>query len=118
MRVLVTGSRDWWDTPRIYRALGKLGEESGRDSMVLIHGGAVGADTTAANYAGAMDWGVEVYRPMWAVYGKGAGIRRNIEMVDSMPDLVLAFIKDCSPGASQCADYAESKGIPVKRYLA
>jgi hypothetical protein len=118
MRILVTGSRSWDDRSVIYRALAEASEGVSHDEIVLVHGGARGADEIAAHFASAYDWGVEGHDPLWIVYGRKAGIIRNMEMADAGADICLAFIKDGSPGATQCAVYAESKGIPVKRYLA
>ena len=118
MRILVTGSRDWDDRNTIYRALQEARIGVSHDEIVLVHGGATGADQIAEVYAEAMDWGVEEHRAQWAVYSKGAGPMRNREMVDSGADICLAFIKNNSPGATHCAEYAEARGIPVKRFYA
>jgi len=76
------------------------------------------------------NWHVEVHRADWAKYGRKAGPIRNMEMVDSGVDICLAFLMPCiedncqrvsphySHGATQCADYAESKGILVRRFIA
>ena len=103
MRILVTGSRDWCDDRVIYEA---LKEARGGTSHYQIHP----AD--------------------WIRYGKAAGPIRNGEMVDLGADICLAFLGSCSSsgckqtrphtshGTTDCANYAESKGIPVKRFLA
>lgn len=118
MRVLVTGSRDWTSRCVIYRALGETRGWVPHDQMVLIHGGARGADQIAAHYAEAMDWGIEKYPALWNLYGKRAGFMRNAEMVNAGADVCLAFIYNNSRGATHCAGLAESAGIPVRRYRA
>jgi hypothetical protein len=102
----------------IYRALGDARDDFSHDQIVLIHGGAVGADLIAARYAEAMDWGIEEYRAKWELYGKRAGIMRNVEMVEAGADVCLAFIYRNSRGATHCAGLAERAGIPVRRYRA
>jgi hypothetical protein len=118
MRILVTGSREWDDRAMIYRALADARGDTPHDQMMIVVGDARGADRIAVRYAMDMDWGLDIHRAAWGIQGKAAGIIRNIGMVDTGADICLAFIKDNSPGATHCADYAESKGIPVKRYRA
>jgi hypothetical protein len=52
-------------------------------------------------------------------YCPGAGIRRSVAMVESAPDLALAFVdpKSRTHGAQRCAQAAEDAGIAVVRYL-
>lgn len=118
MRILVTGSRYWEDQATIYRALCQASMRVPDSEIILVHGGARGADRIAASFADAMGWRVQVHPALWDIWGKRAGIMRNIQMVDSGADICLAFIKDSSPGATHCANYAESKGIPVRRFVA
>lgn len=118
MRILVTGSRDWTHGLVIYRALEEARGDTPHDEMVLVHGGAKGADEIAARYATDKDWGIEEHPAEWAKYGRAAGPIRNMGMVDAGADICLAFIKNHSRGATQCAAYAEACGIPVKRYRA
>lgn len=119
MRILVTGSRDWTLRTVVRAAL--LGHAwIGRAVRpVLIHGGARGADTIAAEefvelfgHRGS----VEVFPADWERYGKAAGYRRNAEMVKAGADVCLAFPLGESRGTRMCMKLAEEAGIPVLNY--
>lgn len=119
MRILVTGSRGWKNWIFIREALkGAWADWDYPASVTVIHGGARGADMMADIEAGCFGWRVKIYRPDWEQYGKRAGFIRNLEMVKAGADICLAFILDCSRGATHCADAAERAGIPVRRYRA
>jgi hypothetical protein len=51
----------------------------------LVVGDARGADTFAADWARAHDIAVSVFEADWSTFGRGAGLRRNAEMVASLP---------------------------------
>ncbi|QLF83442.1 DprA-like DNA processing chain A [Rhodococcus phage NiceHouse] len=123
-KLLVTGSRDWTDTRVVWNALDTLYYRN-PDDFYLLHGAARGVDTMASLWAGdrvheaGLNISVKDFRVLpehWEKYGKRAGMLRNIAMVDKQPDIVLAFIKNQSKGATQCAEYAEQKGITVVRF--
>lgn len=118
MRVLVTGSRDWRDAQAIARALIDAEDRLGGypDSMTLVHGGARGADSIAADVAGQGGWEIEAHPADWDLYGKSAGFRRNAEMVRLGADICLAFIRANSRGASHTAALAKAAGIPTRIY--
>lgn len=107
-RVLVTGSREWNHPTWIGRALAKLPRGS-----EVIHGGARGADTFAGIYARALGLKETVYPADWRGKGKRAGILRNLAMLDTHPDLVLAFWVDGSTGTKHTIDEARKRGITV-----
>lgn len=118
-RVLITGSRDW-DTPdRVWVALelqfGRAYVEN--KTLVVIHGGARGADSQAAAWADRPEYrnkvAVGVYTADWDTHGKAAGPIRNQEMVDAGADICLAFPKGKSPGTRDCILRARQAGIPV-----
>jgi hypothetical protein len=57
-----------------------------------------------------------VYVADWDTFGLPAGPIRNKAMIDAeKPDEVIAFLHPASKGTKQCAEYAESKGIPVNK---
>ena len=119
-RILVTGSRDWTDENLIAGAL--LHEVSRRPAsqpIVVVHGGARGADTLAARVAAHYGWQAEPHPADWS-YGKSAGFIRNAGMVRLGADACLAFYKQGAgnKGTDHCASQAEKAGIPVRRFTA
>jgi len=118
-RVLVAGSRDWDDGELLAWELGLALGDGFRDGRrgLVVHGACpTGADAMADRLA--RDHGIEVepHPADWELHGRAAGPRRNREMVKAGADVCLAFVKDCSPGATGCADMAERAGIPVRRF--
>lgn len=116
MRVLVTGSRDWLDIDLVRGELEKLATP---DSFIaVVHGACpTGADAIADLWAQQRAFINERHPADWS-QGKGAGFKRNAEMVALGADICLAFIKNGSKGATHTADLAEKAGIPVRRFLA
>lgn len=124
-RILVTGSRAWTDGGLIARALfgavESLSDREGR--IVLVHGGARGADSIAHQIWLRGFWRQrmipadlaqpEVHPADWVRYGRAAGHRRNAEMVALGADICLAFPLGDSPGTRGCVALAEKAGIPV-----
>lgn len=121
MRILVTGSRDWDDYQRIQDALSEQyhcweHEDCGERYVVVSGACPTGADLLCEQWAGRLGWEIERHPAEWDRYGKGAGFRRNAEMVELGADLCLAFIKNESKGATHTADLAEAAGIKTLRY--
>lgn len=122
MRVLITGSREWIHADTLYKAMDVVLNALGPDEpLVLVHGGARGADFFAGYWArqwknAGKDVTVEVHPARWSEHGNAAGPIRNQQMVDAGADLVLAFIRDNSPGASHLVRQARKAGIPVREY--
>lgn len=126
-RILITGSRDWENYDKLSWELGiavgelvKANPGLTRKDVVLVHGGARGADTFAAELALSRGLTVECHTPAWRPYGiynPQAGKVRNQQMVDLGADICLAFIRNNSRGATHCADAAERAGIPVRRFI-
>lgn len=110
----MTGSRDWEDRQRIHDLLLLY---SGGRGTVLVHGACpTGADAIADEVASAWPWVIERHPANWRELGRRAGFVRNEHMVNLGADVVLAFIRNSSPGASHTAQLAEERGLRVLRF--
>jgi hypothetical protein len=119
-RVLVTGSRTWTDQDAVYKALADAVRPVPADqNVIIVHGCCqTGADQMAHEWARGYGATIEAHPANWVKHGRSAGPRRNAEMVNLGADIVLAFIKDGSRGASHTAALAEKAGITVRRFTA
>jgi hypothetical protein len=107
LRIIYCGGRDYDDrwTVRTYVDAFKLG------AIIVVHGGARGADALVDEAARAKGHPVEVFPADWKRHGKGAGPIRNQAMLDAGADFVVAF-----PGGRGTADMvrrAREAGVPV-----
>jgi hypothetical protein len=109
-RLLVCGGRDYDDLKSLGRAMNAACE--GKTNVLVIHGGARGADYLASVIAFRAGVTVLKFPADWDRYGKAAGSIRNQQMLDEgKPDLVLA-----APGGVGTADMvrrARKAGVPV-----
>jgi len=109
MRLLMCGSREWKKTWPVYGVIIALAPD------VVIEGDARGADRLSGYIAKNSGIAVETYPAHWDRYGKGAGPKRNQQMIaEGKPDLVVAFSEDIanSVGTSDMLCRAENEGIP------
>lgn len=113
-RILVTGSRDWDDTDAICEALDAASHAGSSDMTLVVGDCPTGADRIAHQWATAAMISIDRHRADWGSHGKAAGPRRNAQMVGSGADLVLAFIRNGSRGASHTVALARRAGIPVQ----
>jgi hypothetical protein len=116
VRLLVTGGRDFTNRTALWRALDAL------NPNVLIHGGALGADTLASQWVSSQHELCkltikEIADPCtyqeWDQFGGIAGHMRNARMLKHRPDLVLAC--PGGRGTSDMIHRAHDAGIPVLR---
>jgi aspartokinase-like uncharacterized kinase len=116
MRVLVCGGRDFYDQAAVFSALDDL--EAKHGELVVIQGGASGADLVARNWCFRHQSRVRMINEPadWKAHGRAAGpIRNSLMLTEHKPDLVLAF-----PGGRGTADMvrkAEAAGVPVVKSL-
>lgn len=122
-RVLVTGSRDWtlWMTLETALEVELTLARAAGERLVVVHGGARGADAMADIWAVRNGVAVERHPARWrmgGVYNPYAGLVRNREMVKAGADVCLAFIRSGSRGATHCAQLAKEAGIRVEYHRA
>lgn len=135
MIIGVTGSRTWKDRQVISDAFDEafslFGGIPGRP-VIVIEGGAPGADALCNLEAVCRNWHPATVRALWKKLGKPAGHIRNDAMIYLAKGTAvrwLAFINQCTDmtcpgkrtvhgthGATKCADEAEKAGIEVRRY--
>ena len=130
MKVIVCGDRKWGVTEEgASTSEVELAASQRRSTRVRIEllaredahvevivGGANGADSHARLDARALNLDVTVVMAQWDRYGKGAGMKRNQEMLDFKPNLVIAFHRDLlkSKGTRHMVTIARKAGVPVE----
>lgn len=114
-RLLITGSRTWENEDVMRKLLVKIYDQVKDRDPILVHGTAPGADQMASLIWLDLGGAVEPHPADWEQYGKQAGFVRNQQMVDLGANLVIAFIRDNSRGASMTARIAERAGIKTLR---
>lgn len=118
--VLVTGSRDFEDGQTVLDALVAAKEWAGEERLIVISGGAKGADNLAHIAATALPGVLSAkVEADWNNDGRyAAGPIRNKEMLALNPEVVLAFYREgaANRGTQNCVDQATALGIPVKVY--
>lgn len=128
MRILITGGRDWDDEEAIRHVLESIVAKAysclSVKKMVVIHGGAAGADTIAGKIAKELGMQEEVYpvtQEEWDTIGPPAGPLRNQRMLDKgKPDVAHAFIMGKSVGTLDMIERIMGAGVlltvhPYKR---
>ena len=110
-KVLVTGGRNFTDIKHVHEVLETI--KIDRGPLMIIQGGATGADFIAKMWAmNDPDCEEITVKANWEKYGKRAGRERNQKMLDDhTPDLVMAF-----PGGRGTADMtkrASASGFTV-----
>jgi YspA, cpYpsA-related SLOG family len=110
VRVIICGGRDYADRDTFMRAMDRIDAEHGPIHCV-VHGAARGADTLAKFWAHSNERPETPVPAKWRLYGPAAGPIRNAEMLDILPDLVIAF-----PGGRGTANMVEqtrNRALPI-----
>lgn len=84
-----------------------------RHPVEIVHGNAPGADRIAAQAADDQGFKVTAIPAEWDRYGKSAGMKRNVQMLEMEPSIVIAFWDGKSRGTAHTIREARKRGIPV-----
>lgn len=108
MRILCCGDREWSNIEVVRKRLSSLPKDT-----VIIHGACRGADYLCGMIAKDLGFSVEEFPADWRRYGRQAGPIRNRTMLDTGPDLVIAFHNNIekSKGTANCLLQAGTLGI-------
>lgn len=119
-RILVCGGRDYNDRKTMFKALDDyckgLGLSDNEQEMpfgvMVISGGASGADGLAIDWATVNFCSYHVFIADWQTHGKAAGPIRNKKMLDEgKPDVVIAF--PGGRGTANMVKLAKEAGVKV-----
>jgi len=113
-RIVIAGSRDYNDYEKMETSWNNYlkREELKPEDVIIITGGAKGADTQAKKLAKEQGIKHRQYLPNWHEYGKKAGPIRNAEMIKNA-DRLIAFWDEKSRGTANTIQLAKRKGIPT-----
>jgi hypothetical protein len=112
LHLLIAGSRnyrDWETFERVTREI--IGEEK---EIVIVEGGASGADSMAKRFALENGLEVQEFKPDWKRYGRAAGLKRNDAMTAFIKEKngrALYFWDEESKGTKQCIQSARKNDI-------
>lgn len=112
-KILICGGRNWRDKESVKTVIESLVRKLG-DEIIIIHGGATGADTLAGDVALELRLPHVCVPAKWNKYGHKAGPLRNVFMLNRFkPHLVIAFHAniDESKGTKHMVKIAEEAGV-------
>lgn len=104
MKIAIVGSRNL--------KIDNLGNYLPAGTTEIVSGGARGTDTCAREYAKAHGLKLTEFLPDYERYGKGAPLRRNLEIID-YADAIFAFWDGKSRGTAYTIKKAQDIGKPV-----
>lgn len=125
MRVIIAGSRDFWDYSllkseciKIFTQLKEEGFNTKRPNIEIVSGTANGADTLGEKLAHEYYLGLKEFPANWNLHGKRAGYLRNEQMAEYAKDdeelgVLIAFWNGESKGTKHMIDLANKHGLRV-----
>ena len=113
-RVVIAGCRDYnnYDEAKefIDSCLLRIRKEN---EIIIVSGGARGADALGERYAKENGFKIEKYPANWEKYGKAAGPKRNEKMA-KVADCVICFWDKKSLGTKSMIDFAKEYNKPIR----
>jgi predicted Rossmann fold nucleotide-binding protein DprA/Smf involved in DNA uptake len=110
MKLIIAGSRSLEDYSWMEAKLNKILSDTS-EPVVVISGGAKGADRLGERYAEERGFEVVVMPAEWEKHGKKAGYLRNKQMAEQCTHAVI-FWDGESPGSRHMISICENLNIP------
>jgi len=112
-KLIVAGGRDFSDYNLLCHRLDNLLRAKDPKDIIIVSGGAQGADKLGERYAAERGLRAEVYEAEWDRFGKRAGYLRNSQMADNADGLVAFW--NGSAGTKHMIDIATEQGLVVRK---
>ena len=113
-KVIIAGSRGFSNYKLLREKCNEYLREKRKEyNIIIISGGARGADTLGEKYAQDEGFSLEVFQANWNKFGKSAGFRRNEQMAE-VADALIAFWDGKSHGTKHMIEIMENKKLLVR----
>lgn len=113
-RLIIAGSRSFNDMELLRQRCDFFLEEKKKThDIVIISGTARGADQAGEAYAKERGFKVRYFSANWSGFGKGAGIIRNMQMLDNA-DATIVFWDGISSGSRHMMTITRDEGKPLR----
>ncbi len=112
MKLAIVGGRTFNDYSLLEKTFYNHFTKHGISEIVIISGGAKGADSLAFQFAENHRLEMRVYPAEWDKFGKSAGFIRNQTIVDNC-DMVLVFWDGVSRGTADTIEKAKRAKKPT-----
>lgn len=113
-KVIIAGSRGFSNYRLLREKCNRFLREKRKEcNIIIVSGGARGADALGEKYAKDEGFSLEIYPAQWKKFGKAAGFRRNEQMAE-VADALIAFWDGKSHGTKHMIDIMNEKNLLVK----
>lgn len=116
--LIVVGSRDYNNYNEMSKILDFLLQNQKDKNIVIVSGGAKGADRFAEIYAQNHNYQIQIIKAEWNKYGKSAGYLRNKKMHEFIKDKphkgCVCFWNEKSKGTQHNFSLAKKYNIPLR----
>lgn len=115
VKIAIVGSRTFKDYPALRNFIDQTCVIEGLRPVGVVSGGAKGADLLGETYAREKGLPLTTFKPEWDKYGKSAGFRRNVQIIDDC-DVCFAFWDGQSRGTKHDIDLCAEKNKECYTY--
>lgn len=107
MKIIVAGCRNYNNYDEAKKFIdGCIDDMVDKKEIVILSGGAKGADALGERYAKEKNYKLECYPAEWSIYGKCAGPKRNQDMAKAC-DVAICFWDNKSRGTKSLIHYVK-----------